>query len=281
MVSNVCGGFFQAGFRCKLSASYCMVCAGSSSSWAQKVVLDGQENYSLPAYLPWLSFMQGHADGSEAEQRAVNVFFLALTEGHHRFGDICNLKKGCVCGMERGKVGEAERICLLRLSHTLPEPLILKFFSLLLLRGVWHQLFFFFLLTLCFVLPLLCWLSPLQAGVSVWAGLHAAGPVHKPGGVSRRTAAHRHCSCLRHPSQLRSACKPERGCSLGTCTMHALCRHVLCSGGSSAAFISLLPTGWGQDQPLRCALQLLVVLNCFFSLPLCLSSSASLKKCFS
>lgn len=76
---DVCGGVFQAAFRCKLSGGFCMVCAGFSPSWGQEVSLDGQENYSLPAYLPWSSFMQGHADGSgaEAEQCAVKERFFS------------------------------------------------------------------------------------------------------------------------------------------------------------------------------------------------------------
>lgn len=62
-------------FRDKMSRGFCRVCAGSSSSQGQEVLLDGQENNSLPEYLPWSYFVRGHADrasGTEGEQYAVN-----------------------------------------------------------------------------------------------------------------------------------------------------------------------------------------------------------------
>lgn len=76
---DVHGGVSQAMFRCKLSGGCCVVCASFSPSWVQEVLLDGQENYSLPAYLPWSSFMQGraHGSGAEAEQCAIKETFFS------------------------------------------------------------------------------------------------------------------------------------------------------------------------------------------------------------
>lgn len=61
--------------------------------------------------------------------------------------------------------------------------------------------------------------------------------------------------------------------SPGACATHTCCSHMLWTGGPSTALASSLPMGWGQDQPLCCALQLLLVLNCFSPLLpfLCLS----------
>lgn len=73
------------------------------------------------------------------------------------------------------------------------------------------------------------------------------------GCVSSWTAAHQHYSGLRHSPQLRSASKPERCCSPGTCATHMHCSHS--GNGPSITLTSSFPRGLGQDHPLYHALQ--------------------------
>lgn len=63
-----CGGAVSAGFRYKMNRGFCRVCADFSPPLGQQVLLDGQENNKLPAYLPWSSFVHGHVDGTSGAE---------------------------------------------------------------------------------------------------------------------------------------------------------------------------------------------------------------------
>lgn len=74
-----------------------MVCAGFSPSGSKEVLLDGQESYSVPACLPWSSFVQMAQELKLNNMRYRKGFVLALTEGCRRFVNARSLKKGmCV-----------------------------------------------------------------------------------------------------------------------------------------------------------------------------------------
>lgn len=135
------------------------MCADFSSSWGQEVLLDGQENYSLLAYLPWSSFVQDRADGSgaEAEQCAVkeSVFFLLLLK------DIAGLitsagSKWDVCEVRRGMSWSKQGELVCSGFHTLFQILSSEKFSCHRSLGARSTSYFFLSSSPCALYSLFC-----------------------------------------------------------------------------------------------------------------------------